>query len=239
MAKLRISSQRHWDGKWETKVDAIIRGDGRNISECLPVVIIFDTQCHVDIVSTHLLKDTFGLTINYSAPRCIGKTITGENINSVGEVDLRWWGRDRGWFRPRFEDLRAFVVESNAFELIIGRETMKRVLINPSNSMIGVFVSNPPSHDSKLEPVVMSTIADARSPARTVAAEQQDANLRRDEHREERQRRREQKVCYLDALLRQLGSADHKRHRQKRRTARNRRLNRRLNRRPNRNHNRA
>ena len=204
MAKLPIRPQRYSDVKWETKADVIVRHDGKDISECLPVVIIFDTQCHVDIASTHLLKNTFGLAVGYAAPRCIGKTIIEENITSVGEVDLRWWGRDRKGFRPRFEELRAFVVESNAFELIIGRETMKRVLIDPSNSMIGTFVSNPPSYDGKSEPVVMSIIANIRSAAKTVAADQQDANMRRNEHKVERQRRKEQKVGYLAALQRQM-----------------------------------
>ena len=114
------------------------------------VVVLFDPQCPVDIVSTHCLDTNFsGLAYPTSPPETIGTSITGrEKYQSIGTVDLRWYGQKCRarllnkvpQYRPRFEESSCCVVQSDEFELILGKGTIDKLqLFKPNRGIIAAF----------------------------------------------------------------------------------------------------
>ncbi|KAF2468336.1 uncharacterized protein BDR25DRAFT_316129 [Lindgomyces ingoldianus] len=163
-------------GSWIRNSHVVVLQDGDDITSSRAVVTMFDTGCRGrnNLISTRALTKIFGLKLEYAEERIIATYPDGRACLSVGEIDIRWWPEDG---RPRYEFIRAYVLESNEFDLIVGEETIENYL--GQLPLFGAFMSKPVAHN-----------------AATVAKEQLDADARREDHRSARQRRKEQTVGY-------------------------------------------
>lgn len=133
-------------GKWRRNTDVVIRCNGEDITRDRPLVTTFDTGCEgsVNLITTYALTEIFKLNLEFSEPRPIGRTLQGGRYMSVGEVEIRWWDRAA----PRYMLIRAFVIDSDEFDLYIGRETLEEIW-GQGLPLIGGFISRPRSQDRR------------------------------------------------------------------------------------------
>ena len=99
------------------------------------VIALFDPQCEENLISTTCLRNAFP-TFEYesSAGVSIGTSITGlEAYMSIAMISIRWSEyharrkrrpNDILYFLPLFYSSNCRVIESNKFDLIIGRRTI-------------------------------------------------------------------------------------------------------------------
>jgi hypothetical protein len=99
--------------------------------DCRQAVIMYDTGCEKDLVSTAYME-ACRLPQDTTPRRTFAMSITGAAYDSVGEVDIRWY--DPNFTRYRYLDATCLVVESNFFDIIIGRRTLEKLQL---------FVRNP------------------------------------------------------------------------------------------------
>jgi hypothetical protein len=84
-------------------------------------VILFDSQCQLDLVSSTCLHN-FGISLTGEDVVTIGCTITGEKILAIGKIEGRWTTRHLN----RYESSEFLVVDSANFDVIIGVRTITR-----------------------------------------------------------------------------------------------------------------
>jgi hypothetical protein len=145
---LRSHRRHQEDNMWERTVLLCIIVGVEEIKRT--AVVLLDPQCPVDVVSTSCLRTKFpGFTYPRSIGETIGTSITArEKYQSIAMVDLRWYGQKgrarksatEPQFRSRFEESSCHVVDSEEFELIIGRETIDRLrLYKLNHGIIAAF----------------------------------------------------------------------------------------------------
>jgi hypothetical protein len=115
-------------------------------------IVLYDTGCEQDLVSTDYIK-TFRLPESEYATsrRTIAYSITGEPLDSVGTVNIRWL--DPGCTRFRYLEATCSVVKSDLFDVIIGRKTLERQkLYMRKPALAGVLFTPPPAVDRMNSP---------------------------------------------------------------------------------------
>jgi hypothetical protein len=97
-------------------------------------VIIYDSGCEQDLVSTAYIASAARSKPMETTPRrTLAMSITGAPFDSLGEVDIRWL--DPNFTSYRYLETRCLVVESDFFDIIIGRKTIQRLQLYVRNSV--------------------------------------------------------------------------------------------------------
>lgn len=114
--------------------------DGRELGR--GAIVHFDPCCKTDVMSTDFLKKRFNLSYPREVKETLGCSITGrEAFESVGRQDIRWWAPNLN----RYEDSSCHLIESNMFDLIIGKDTITRLVIfEVRRSIIAAFMTPRP-----------------------------------------------------------------------------------------------
>ena len=132
------------DDIWTPEVYVYLLVGGHEVRAT--VNVIFDTGSLENIISTSCLREGFhGFAYSRSVGERIGTSLTGcEELLSIATIDIRWRGRNNRAQRPsigpnyryRVETSTCHVVESDEFDLIIGRPTINRLKLFTRNTDI-------------------------------------------------------------------------------------------------------
>lgn len=109
-------------------------------------VLALDSQCTFNLIST-LTLERENLVIEYPEVKHLATTITGQQIDSLGHIDIRVWCRvkvkpllgGQPTFKPKYYKMRFLVVKSNNFEAIVGHKTMEEQHIYKDKDIICPF----------------------------------------------------------------------------------------------------
>ncbi|RYN47386.1 hypothetical protein AA0114_g7704 [Alternaria tenuissima] len=184
MSALSFRRKQDKDNMWEPKVRVYVVVGNDEISRTITALL--DPQCHENLISTGCLHDSFPEVVYDTLVGVpIGTSITGrEDYLSISTIDIRWTGCDdralqsnKGLcFRPRVESSTCHVVESEEFDLIIGRPTIDKCKLFKRNRIIAAFRGINPSAKSE-----------------NVDSDQQDADARREKAKEYKKLREKEK----------------------------------------------
>ena len=100
--------------------------DDERYNITLEAIILFDSGCkEVNLISARLANRLMGPGKIYKgSPGGAGVLFDGQKLQSLGMLDVRWWIHE---FRPRYEEVTCHVVDTELFELVIGRSDMDRL----------------------------------------------------------------------------------------------------------------
>ncbi|EAT87446.1 hypothetical protein SNOG_05055 [Parastagonospora nodorum SN15] len=146
--------------------------------------IRFDPQCDEDIITTAYLRENFGLTFDTTTGKFLAYGITGrEEYQSIAIQELRWWTSNS----LRFHGSKCHVVDSELFDIIIGKKTIDRLgLYKVRRGMIAAFISRQPSINKD------TSAADQRKADERREKERKDKDERDRKKKEERLRKRDE-----------------------------------------------
>jgi hypothetical protein len=127
-----------------------IYGGGPDIAydDLRQAVILYDSGIEEDIMSTAYLGARRN-PADTMLRRTFAMSITGAAFDYVGEVEIRW--KDPNFTSYRYLETRCLVVESDFFDIIIGRKTIQRLQLyirNPAH-VAGPTITPRPLVDSK------------------------------------------------------------------------------------------
>jgi hypothetical protein len=88
-------------------------------------LILFDTQCEHDLISSAFLGNSFELSFDSDEARVIGRSITGALFYEQGMLHGRWVGAGL----QRYEKAAFHVVDSTMFDVIIGSSTVQSLAL--------------------------------------------------------------------------------------------------------------
>jgi hypothetical protein len=128
---------------------AIYRGGyGIAYDDIREAVVLYDSGIEEDIMSTAYLGARRNPADTMSR-RTFAMSISGAAFDYVDEVEIRW--KDPNFTRYRFLETRCLVVESDFFDIIIGRKTIQRLQLYVRNSapVAGPTITPRPLLDSK------------------------------------------------------------------------------------------
>lgn len=94
-------------------------------------VVLYDSGCEYDLISTGYLAERRKPEEDV-VKRAFAMSITGEPFDSLGTAGIRW--KDDDFSSLRYIDTSCLIVESDFFDVIIGRKTMQKLRL---------FVRNP------------------------------------------------------------------------------------------------
>ncbi|KAH3964271.1 hypothetical protein HBI56_168010 [Parastagonospora nodorum] len=146
--------------------------------------IRFDPQCDEDIITTAYLRENFGLTFDTTTGEFLADSITGrEEYQSIAIQELRWWTSNL----LRFQGSTCHVVDSELFDIIIGKKTIDRLgLYKVRRGMIAAFISRQPSINKD------TSAADQKKADERREKERKDKDERDRKKKEERLRKRKE-----------------------------------------------
>ena len=109
-------------------------------------VLALDSQCAFNLIST-LMVERENLVIEQPDRKHLATTITGQQIYSLGHIDIRVWCKvkvkpllsGQPTFKPKYYKMRFLVVQSNNFEAIVGHRTMEEEHIYRDKDLICPF----------------------------------------------------------------------------------------------------
>ncbi|KAH3942710.1 hypothetical protein HBI25_053270 [Parastagonospora nodorum] len=146
--------------------------------------IRFDPQCDEDIITTAYLRENFGLMFDTTTGEFLADSITGrEEYQSIAIQELRWWTSNL----LRFQGSTCHVVDSELFDIIIGKKTIDRLgLYKVRRGMIAAFISRHPSINKD------TSAADQKKADERREKERKDKDERDRKKKEERLRKRKE-----------------------------------------------
>ncbi|KAH8639845.1 hypothetical protein IG631_07615 [Alternaria alternata] len=201
MSALSFRRKQDKDNMWEPKVRVYVVVGNDEISRTITALL--DPQCHENLISTGCLHDSFPEVVYDTLVGVpIGTSITGrEDYLSISTIDIRWTGCDdralqsnKGLcFRPRVESSTCHVVESEEFDLIIGRPTIDKCKLFKRNRIIAAFRGINPSAKCTSQDLACFFRANSQCAAENVDSDQQDADARREKAKEYKKLREKEK----------------------------------------------
>jgi hypothetical protein len=125
-------------------------GPGIELGGLRHAVIMYDSGCEYNLISTNYVE-TLRKPKDATLKRTFAMSITGQPFEDVGEVDIRW--RDDNITRFRFLDATCRIVESDFFDVIIGRRTiLDEKLFVPNPDIAGPLLTSVPQVPGKKHP---------------------------------------------------------------------------------------
>ncbi|KAH3904168.1 hypothetical protein HBI56_116070 [Parastagonospora nodorum] len=142
----------------ETGRVAITQGGEEIVRSAL---ILFDTQCEHDLISSAFLGNSFKFSFDSDETRVLGKSITGALFYEKGTLHGRWVGAGL----QRYEMAAFHVVDSTMFDVIIGSSTIQSLaLLTPGKPrlMLPIFqaahkLDNTPRETGDISPTPAHT----------------------------------------------------------------------------------
>jgi hypothetical protein len=168
--------------------------DGHELGP-LAALIHFDTGSHPgNLISTFHLRTTYeryniDRTYDTSAGVDLAVFVNGEKCQSLGTVTVRWYVE--GFHKKRYEKTLCYVVESEDFELIIGKPDIIRLeLFKPNRKWFGHinFFAVRPKVEGSFSPLVFMGTSDSSEIVKSVT--QQDETAEADRAREDAEQAR-------------------------------------------------
>lgn len=110
-------------------------------------VILLDTQSQHDLISTRFARK-FQVDLNNTVPEPFAFTVTGHTVYSVGKMNARWYTektRSRLSFKfkgPtlwRFIETEFRIIDSDHFDIIIGKRTINEHKLFERQSLLAPF----------------------------------------------------------------------------------------------------
>jgi hypothetical protein len=106
-------------------------------------VVLFDTQCPYNLISTGYLKRAFGIDYEGMPAQPLGFSLTGTAYESVGQKVIHWWSPNVALYI--YEESECYVVSSELFEVLIGYETIDKLrLFVPRHKLIAAWTTQRP-----------------------------------------------------------------------------------------------
>ncbi|CAO2647112.1 Nn.00g080340.m01.CDS01 [Neocucurbitaria sp. VM-36] len=192
---MRADSRPNRKPKWEIITEIRISVGVDEVKRS--AVVLFDPQCPKDVISTRFLRNFPGLDYERSS-ESIGCSITGgERFKSIGRVEIRWHcgkrkpslSRSPVYYLNCFEESTCLVVESEKFEVMIGRPAIEKLELYRSNHPLvaafrGVTIGTDSTHDKQAQ--------QAADIARKQAEQKQRQREKELEEKKEKERRKKE-----------------------------------------------
>lgn len=116
-----------------------IAGEDGHVKMCVACVS-FDIQCEHDVTSSSFLVRSFHIVFDEVGHEPIGYSMSGGTIFGIGRQQIRWWAQPL----KRYEYAECHVVQSDLFDLIIGRGTIKPLGYQLKRNLIADFMTPRP-----------------------------------------------------------------------------------------------
>jgi hypothetical protein len=110
-------------------------------------VILLDTQSEDDLISTRFARK-FLVDLDAANPKPYALTVTGHTVYSVGTMSARWYTekkrsrlsfRSRGPILWRFIEAEFRIIDSDQFDVIIGKRTINDHMLLERTSLVAPF----------------------------------------------------------------------------------------------------